>query len=1297
MPPDRISTGRAPPLCALVCLAIALLTCDSAAAADAERIAILVSEADTYVVTKAVKQVELPSGVRVRLVTPTQLEQDRRARDFVASARVIVVDVMIRELVDHLLAEGAIAGKRVYAVRSSRDDARLAAAGVLFDDELRAYFDHLSSTNVANMIAFVAKREIDPAVEYGPLVELPTGGVHHPDADGPFSAAEEYLRWYRARKQPPPDAPRIGIMVYSTGIIEGNVEPLDRIIARLERRGFVPLCGFGPSEQVLESIMTDGAGDSRVDLIIAFSLKFRSALSQDVFTAVNRLGVPVINAISTYYSTIDEWRDDPRGLSSTEVAWAVANPELSGLIEPSVLAGKDEAVDHSTENKVFVNRLVRDNVEHLLDRVESLISLQRKPNSRKKVAILFYNNTPGKQNLGASYLNVFESLERILTRLEREGYRIDSRQSLSREVIRDLILKCGRNIGSWAPGELDDLVSAGRVARVKLATYAAWFAALPVEYRDGVREQWGSIEDSEVMVAGDEIIVPAIVLGNVVLMPEPSRGYSDDPLKLYHSPTLFPHHQYTAAYLWISEVFDADARIHLGTHGTHEWLPGKQAGLSTGCPPEVLGADTPSVYPYIVDDVGEGIQAKRRGRAVVVDHLVPPLKKAGVYQEYRRLAQMISQYRAAASLSSETAELKLARIDELARTLGILKDLGLESADAAQLAAIENYLVELGAEFMPYGLHTFGASPAGEPLTETVAAIREQNPDANRRELERALAISGDQELDRLVAGLAGRYVPAGKGNDPLRDPEAIPTGKNFYGFDPDRIPSQEAFELGKRAAEQLLADNLEREGRPPEKVAIVLWATETIRNEGINESTAMHLMGVEPVWDKSGRVTGVEVVPGARLGRPRIDVLINPSGLYRDLFPNLMELLDDAVQQAAVQTDVENLIALNSSRLHKKLVGSGMDAARAETLSRVRIFSEKPGNYGNRVVEVTGASGLWESDDEISRVYERHTGYAYGAGEWGLSAREALGQQLEQIDVAVHSISSALYGTMDNDDMFQYLGGLSLAVKNRAGQAPDTVLSLQRRHDEIEVEGIDKVLGREMRTRYLNPAWIEGMKDEDYAGAREMSNFVDYMWGWQVTVPSSVDAAKWEQTFDVYVEDKYDLEVKSFMDQANPWAYQGITARMFESTRKGYWDADEQTRQKLAEEYIESVLEHGISCSDNTCDNPLLHKEIIDVAAPLLDPAVIEQFRKAIEHVTLKTLEQQIAELEKMREQLLEGFEWEQMPAKVDGYRMEEIPPPVELTAEPLAGALWYAVLFAAGALLVFLLGMLIARRRRR
>ncbi|MDY7037926.1 MAG: cobaltochelatase subunit CobN, partial [Thermodesulfobacteriota bacterium] len=634
------------------------------------------------------------------------------------------------------------------------------------------------------------------------------------------------------------------------------------------------------------------------------------------------------------------------------------------------------------------------------------------------------------------------------------------------------------------------------------------------------------------------------------------------------------------------------------------------------------------------------------------------------------------------------------------------------------LEKIEHYLLEIRGNFMPYGMHTFGISPRGEGLKDTIKCIVMRNSEAVEQDLRGGLAESGPRELGHLVKALDGGYIPSGEGNDPIRNMGAIPTGKNFFGFDPNKIPSRAAWDLGREAAEQIIKKGLKEKGSRPEKVAVVLWAVETIRNEGINESAILHLMGLKPRWDKAGRVIGTEVIPGKDLGRPRIDVLINPSGLYRDLFPNMLLFLDKAVQKAAVQTDIENLISRHSSQIKSRLIESGMDEKKAGILSGLRIFGERPGSYGNGVSEMTGTSGLWESDDEIVKVYENRTGFVFGKGKWGERAREVFVENLKEVDTAVHSISSTIYGTMDNDDMFQFLGGLSLAVNKERGKTPDTLITIQRIPGQVDVEDVAKTIGRELRTRYLNPEWIEGMKKEDYAGAREIAKFVEYMWGWQVTTPFAIDRTRWEQTYEVYVKDKYGLDIKEFFNKANPWAYQSITARMLESVRKDYWKPDEKIRKELAVEYAVNVIEKGVACCDHTCNNPLLNQMVVNIISlpGVMSPEMVERFRVAIEQAMGKVLAEQIMVRKELQKKLTEGFDKKQKTIEqdrssagqnnrrdiskaggeskmVEGYRMEEDKIKEEDTDLASSGVQWFASLFVILIIGLFVFG---AKRRK-
>ncbi|PXF53513.1 MAG: magnesium chelatase [Deltaproteobacteria bacterium] len=1277
----------------------------------AKQISFLVIDADTCLVNKAIKGLRLPDNIKVRFFTYHDITSDSSAREFIDASEVIICDVMQGELGRYLIEDVNIRSKDIYAVRGSRNDEALKRQGIIFDPDIQEYFSNLCVANIQNLICRVAHKELDSSIAYEEARKLPRLGIYHAGADAVFTSLEEYLHWYGNRKEYIKDAPWIGMMLFSSSLVEGQKEKVDYLIKTLEDEGFNVVPAFGRDFDILTSLFMDKNQQARVDLVLAFSLKFYSALNDDVRRALINLNVPVFNAINLYSNTIDEWRGDPTGIPPMDVVWTVANPEISGLIESSALTGKVRQLDQETGKVLFVHRPIKENIELLIPRLKMWVQLKKKENKNKRVAILYYNHGQGKQNVGASYLNVFRSLELILQRMKKGGYRVAMDKDLSEDAIKDLVLKYGRNIGSWAPGELDKMLEGKKAIRLPVKTYQKWFSGLPGDFRKNVIKQWGEAEGSTIMIKNGEFIIPAVILGNVLIMPEPVRGWGDDPVKLYHDPTLYPHHQYIAAYLWLKHVFHADAMIHLGTHATHEWLPGKQAGLSPSCPPEVLITDIPNIYPYIVDDVGEGIQAKRRGRGVIIDHLIPAVREAGLYHEYSQLYDMINSYNRAVSLGSRTAGGKLGKIEDLVTDMGLLNDLGITEFDDSVLEEIEHYLLEIRENLMPYGMHTFGISPGGEALQDMVKAISKRNSQANEEKVKTGLVDSGPREIDYLTKALKGGYVLSGEGNDPIRNMDAIPTGKNFFGFNPDRIPSQAAWELGKYAAGKIIRKSLREKRRYPEKVAVVLWATETIRNEGINESTILYLMGLKPTWDKAGRVTGTEVIPGRKLDRPRIDILINPSGLYRDLFPNMLLLLDKAVRKAAIQTDIENLISRHNAEIKTRLIASGSDEERADTLSRIRIFTEKPGSYGTGVCEMTGNSGFWESDDEIVKVYENRVGYAFGQGKWGEEAREIFRQNLKGVDVAVHSISSNIYGAMDNDDMFQYLGGLSLAVKKESGQVPDTLITMQRISDRVEVEDVARTIGRELRTRYLNPKWIEGMKEEKYAGAREMSNFVEYMWGWQVTVPSAIDKTKWEQTFDVYVEDKYGLEMKDFFNRENPWAYQSITARMLESIRKGYWNAGEKIKKRLAAEYALNVIEKGVACCDHTCNNPVLNQMVVNIISlpGVMSPEMVERFKLAIEQAVGKQLAEQVRARKRLQKKLNEGFtkrlqssdqktlkageEYQKNTSKagteserVEGYKMEEVKAKDDTTDLPSSGAQWLASLFV-----ILILGLVV------
>ncbi|WP_245695137.1 cobaltochelatase subunit CobN [Desulforhopalus singaporensis] len=1285
-------------------------------AEEAASIAILEVDVNSYQVHQALRQIDLPASIETRFFTLGDLQETQDAKTYIERCGVVFVNVMMPELVSYMTDEGLLAGRTVYALNQATDPEQLKTKGFIFDPEVMAYYHNLSVANLVSMVRMGINRHIDSTVTFGELEKLPEICLHHPEAPKNFPQLKNYRDWYTGRTGYNPEKPWVGILFYGSTLKEGQIEAADALTARLETAGFNVLPCFGPLQMVLPRFLKPSSGKSPVDMILAFTMKFSSGINDDIKQALTEINVPIFNVIRPFGETTEQWRKSEVGLGPMETVWAVSTPEFSGAVEPTVLIGKKEIIDADTGRRLYIYEPVDETIDLLISRLQNWAVLQQKDNARKKIAIIYYNHSQGKQNIAAAYLNVFRSLQVILDRMRQEGYAVDSFADLSEKKLQDMILASGRNIGSWAPGELDVLLASGGVETVSLTEYKQWFASLPEQFRRPVLEQWGEPEDCAIMTKDGRFVFPMVKLGNIVLLPEPARGWSDDPLKLYHDTTLYPHHQYIAAYLWLSKKFKADAMVHLGTHATYEWLPGKQAGLAPWDPPEIMTGSIPNIYPYIVDDVGEGIEAKRRGRAVILDHLTPPMKEADLYNEYREIQELHEQYEMALANGSETAGEYAKRIRQLAEQTGIASDLGLDEVDEEAMEKIHLYLHEIDTNSLPYGLHTYGKPYDAEAANGTIELIRKQNPDNDELQVRRDLEASPVREMDNFIRALNGEYVPAGEGNDPLRNLAAIPTGKNFYGFSPAKVPSKAAWEIGKRAAEKMIAEKLEKEGRYPNKVGIVLWATETTRNEGVNESTILHLIGVEPVWDATERVTGCRVISRRELGRPRIDVLINPSGLYRDMFPNKLVFLDEAVQKAMVQNDIDNFLAKNKQAIKKSLLQAGLSEDMAEQQSRFRIFTEEPGSYGNGVAEMAGASGLWDTDKSISDIYLNRTQFAVGQGKWAVPVKKAFAENLRGIDIAVHSRSSNVIGIIDTDDFFMYLGGMSLAVKNIRGETPDTMVTLHRKKDELQVEDVTKTIGREMRTRYLNPQWIEGMKKDNYGGARQMADFAENLWGWQVTVRDAVGADKWRQVFEVYVEDKYGMELKEFFNEHSPWAYQSLTARMLETVRKGYWHPDEKVTKKLAAEYAVSVVEKGVACCDHTCNNPMLNQMVVNlISLPgVLSPEMVEQFKLAIEKMGKKSLEEQAETRKELLSQLNsapgqqkrenEPTQQEKIDADkqvegsedlqpVEGYKMEDINREDETTDLSSSGIQWMASVFILLLIVLFYLG---SRKRR-
>lgn len=1121
-----------------------------------------------------------------------------------------IINIMDRRMVENLkprLNEMIQNGVIIYAIGGSynNDDEQF---GLINDEKVNSYHHEGGVENITQMFLYLLNRDCGENVEYREPHAIPQHGYYLRDGNRVVASFEEYRKLYKARP-----GPWIGIPFFKTNLDSGEMQVVDAIIAKLEKEGMnvLPVFGF-PSEVAVERFLMDSNGKARVQAVIGVSLKVGISPGRAI-PIFSKLGVPIIDAITLMSQSREEWARSPVGLDIFERSSMVGLPELAGIIQPTVVASRENVFDKASGLEYITVEPIPERINRLVDRVKAWINLQQKKNINKHVALIYYNYPPGKQNIGASYLNVLpESLYEILNRMKAEEYDIGNGEP-DKNILHEEIIKYGRNIAKWAPAEIDKMAQSGRVVLLPVETYKKWFNELPSGFRKSVIKDWGEPDKSTIMTWRNKtgkpfFVLPGVRYGNILLTSQPSKAWEQAIQKAYHNPNIAPHHQYVAFYLWMKKEFKVDAVAHIGTHGTHEWLGGKEVGFTAEDDPEVLIQDVPNIYPYIVDDVGEGIQAKRRGMAVVIDYMTPPFDKAGMNRDLKELTVLISEYNNAREKSPQLATSKLEEINRIVNKSGMLTDLKLKTIRSVDdVETLDDYIRDISETATPFGLHTFGKSPAEKYIRSTAEAIVSIEKDLNNEEREKRISMladaikrSGPRELDSFINALNGKYIPAGTGNDPIKNPASLPTGKNFYSFDPAYIPSPDTYKTGADLAKELIENYRKRHGVYPDKLSYILWATECIRHEGVMEAQIMHLMGIRPKWDERGRVQGVEVISREELGRPRIDVTIVPSGLYRDVFPLLMNLLDNAVSMARDQNEQDNLVRINTLKTQKMLIKKGISVEMAKRMASVRIFTEPSGAYGPGLDTVIVASNSWSDEKKVIDVYFRRMGHMYGQGFWsekGNQGGEDLGDvllknALSGSKIAIHSRSTNTIGVLDTDDFYQYLGGTAMAIRAVDGKSPEVFVTNMTNPKKAMQETLEKNMGREMRSRYLNPEWIKEMMKEGYGGARFIDKVVEHLWGWQVTVPEAVDAAKWQEMYDTYVQDKNGLGIKNLFRQSkNMHAYQSLVARMLETVRKSYWKPEPAIQESLAREYAQTVREVGLACCDHTCNNPLLTK----------------------------------------------------------------------------------------------------------
>ncbi len=1255
-----------------------------------EKITLIMSDFNLKITNNAIKKIYgdypwLKEKVKFKIYSGKDLDSEELK--FLEDSKIIFIwihgfDANVEKVQTEIIKVLDNKGK-VYAFGSSASEEKYRKMGISFNKEIMQYARAGGEENIKNMIKNRLRNDLSLPVSYSDVVLIPRTGFYEYHKDTVYTDYQNYIKNYPYYTE---GNPTIGFLVERSKIVTGQTAHLNTFLTSIEKYGFnvLPVFGF-PVDSTMTKFFLDENSKPRINLLVTLSL-WHGVNPDRTRLVFEKLGVPVLNSVQLL-GTEKKWRESKQGIDIWQRTLLVAIPELMGTIQPTVSSSKENINIKNTEEKYFEQQPILPRVKRLLDRVKSWYYLQTKPNSKKKIALIHYSYPPGKENIGASYLNVLpQSIFNILTELKKNNYDLGNIK-LNTDSIYNHVINYGRNIGNWAEGEIEKFIGSGKPVLIPIEEYKNWFNELDPKFKDEVNKSWGKVEESNIMIWRDRnskgyIIIPAVKYGNIILTPQPARGWGQDVKKMYHDVSIPPHHQYIAFYLYLKKSFRADAVVHLGTHGTHEWLRGKEVGLTDSDAPEALIQDIPNIYPFIVDDVGEGLQVKRRGMGIVIDHMTPPFDKAGLNPELKKLTELINERNIAHDKSPLLTAAKHKEINKVADELGLTKDLGLQKIETHEdIHKLEHYIKEIAEKNTPYGLHTFGKSPKEQFAVKTAEAMAsiEANEKSSKfnglkNEFLNKINQSGKEELNSLINALNGKYINTSKGGDPLRNPNALPTGKNFYAFDPSKIPSKSVYKLGSRMAADLVEDYKKENGVYPDKLTFNLWSTECIRHEGVMEAQILYLLGVKPKWNKRGKVKGLEVIPRKVLKRSRIDVVIVPSGLYRDIFANLMELIDKAVVLAKEQDETDNFVRQHILQMKKELISKGVEKKLAERLASVRMFSVPPGAYGTGMEDVIEASGTWEKESEVISVYFNRMSHLYGQGFWGDKAEEdneslkninfssinLFKKNLKGVKGVIHSRSTNLYGVLDNDDFYQYLGSTAMAARAVNGTTPKVYITNLTDPSNPKQESLEKFMGREMQSRYLNPKWIKEMMAEGYSGARFVKRVVAHLWGWQVTVPEAVDDNKWQQLYETYVEDKYDLDIKKLFRKAdNLWAYQNIISRMMEVIRKDYWAADDKVLKKLIEEFIGTVEEVGLACSSNICDNQkltdLINRELQKV--PGLKEKVL-LYEKELEKI--KENQNEVGRVPNPDKQIVKtktNENTEYLPKKtVDGFEVEEV-----------------------------------------
>ena len=1024
--------------------------------------------------------------------------------------------------------------------------------------DVRAYFLALqywlagSEENIANMVRLLVDRyaagprhALRGKVRAAAPVEYPDVGIYHPRVPGRIVEDAALV---------PGDGKRgtVGVLLLRSYVLAGNADHYDGVIAALEAKGLrvIPAFASGLDARPAVERFFVRNGVPTVDAMVSltgFSLvggpAYNDAHAAEALLAM--LDVPYVAAHPVEFQTLEQWQDDPRGLLPVEATMMVAIPELDGAILPMTFGGRSSAASDKRHEMVAHP----ERATMLAARVAKMVALRRASREERKVAVVIFNFPPNAGTTGtAAYLSVFASLHNTMHAMKDAGYKVELPESV--DALRDTILH-------------GNAQRYGTPANVAVRIPADDHVSREPHLAE-IERTWGPAPGRQ-NTDGSSIFVLGAQFGNVFVGVQPGFGYEGDPMRLLFEHGFSPTHAFNAFYRWLREDFGAHAVLHFGTHGALEFMPGKQAGLSGACWPDRLIGDLPNFYLYASNNPSEGMLAKRRAGAALISYLTPPIAHAGLYRGLLDLKASLDRWRALEPDADPGQRAALAGLVQAqAAAVELAKAEPVWDDPVAEADRVGRAMLELEYTLIPHGLHVIGEPPTPSQRAEMLDAAGVTDP--QKRAAVDAL-MAKDYELPAVLHALDGRYLRPAPGGDLLRTTDVLPTGRNLHGFDPFRIPSAFAVQDAARQADRLLARHAEDSQAMPETVAMVLWGTDNLKTEGGPIAQALWLMGAEPRRDSYGRLAGAQLVPLATLGRPRVDVIITLSGIFRDLLPLQTKLLAEAALLAA---QADEPVEQNFVRKHvlEYMAKNGGDIAQAA----LRVFGNADGAYGSNVNQMVG-DGVWNDEDELADAFTRRKGFAYGVTGRPERHDAVLNDVLGRVDIAYQNLDSVEVGVTTVDHYFDTLGGISRAVRKARGDgAGATVYIGDQTRGDGTVRTISEQVALETRTRALNPKWYEALLKHGHEGVREIEAHVTNTLGWSATT-GQVAPWVYQQIAQTYMLDE---EMRERMAALNPTASAKIANRLIEAHERRYWSPDEATLESLrrAGEELEDRLE---------------------------------------------------------------------------------------------------------------------------